>query len=278
MTQENPILAGVIGWPIGHTKSPRIHGYWLNKHKINGYYTPLAIRPENFESAVRSLRKLGFRGANVTIPYKETIFNMASSISDRAALIGAANTLVFGDDGSIRADNTDGIGFRENIRQYAPDWRGANGPALVLGAGGASRAVISALLDDGAPEVRVSNRTRHKAEILKDQFGAKVTVVDWAKVSEATDGTATIVNTTSLGMTGQPPLKIKLNAAPRTALVNDIVYAPVRTDLLVQAEEQNLRAVDGIGMLLHQAVPGFHAWFDIRPEVDSTLRDIVLQG
>jgi len=278
MKNDNPVLAGVIGWPIGHTKSPLIHTYWLQQHRIHGYYVPLAIRPENFEVGVRSLRKLGFRGANVTIPYKETIFNMASSISDRAALIGAANTLVFGEDGSIRADNTDGIGFRENIRQYAPDWRASLGPALVLGAGGASRAVVSALLDDGAPEVRIANRTRHKADILKDQFGAKVTVVDWAKSSEATDGTATIVNTTSLGMTGLPPLKIKLNAAPRTALVTDIVYSPLKTDLLVQAEEQNLRTVDGVGMLLHQAVPGFHAWFDIRPEVDSTLRDIVLRG
>jgi len=278
MKNDNPVLAGVIGWPIGHTKSPLIHTYWLQQHRIHGYYVPLAIRPENFEVGVRSLRKLGFRGANVTIPYKETIFNMASSISDRAALIGAANTLVFGEDGSIRADNTDGIGFRENIRQYAPDWRASLGPALVLGAGGASRAIVSALLDDGAPEVRIANRTRHKADILKDQFGAKVTVVDWAKSSEATDGTATIVNTTSLGMTGLPPLKIKLNAAPRTALVTDIVYSPLKTDLLVQAEEQNLRTVDGVGMLLHQAVPGFHAWFDIRPEVDSTLRDIVLRG
>lgn len=277
MSNNNPILAGVIGWPIGHTKSPRIHSYWLNQHGLNGYYVPLAIRPENFEVAVRSLRKLGFRGANVTIPYKETIFNMASSISDRAALIGAANTLVFGEDGSIRADNTDGIGFRENIRQYAPDWRGSNGPALVLGAGGASRAVVSALLDDGAPEVRIANRTRHKAEILKEQFGAKVTVVEWTKASDATDGAATIVNTTSLGMEGQQPLKINLNPAPKTALVTDIVYTPVKTDLLVQADEQNLRTVDGVGMLLHQAVPGFHAWFDVKPEVDSALRELVLR-
>ncbi len=276
MSTENPTLAGVIGWPIGHSKSPLIHNYWIKKHNVNGYYVPIGLRPENFESGVRSLRKLGFRGANVTIPYKETIFNMASSISDRAALIGAANTLVFGEDGSIRADNTDGIGFRENIRHYAPDWRASNGPALVLGAGGASRAIVSALLDDGAPEVRLANRTRHKAEILKDQFGAKVTVVDWNKASDATDGAATIVNTTSLGMDGQPPLKIRLNAAPATALVTDIVYTPVMTELLQHAQEQNLRTVDGVGMLLHQAVPGFHAWFDIRPEVDSQLRDIVL--
>lgn len=277
MSENNPVLAGVIGWPIGHTKSPLIHGYWLKQHNINGYYVPLAIRPENFENAVRSLRKLGFRGANVTIPYKETIFNMASSISDRAALIGAANTLVFGEDGSISADNTDGIGFMENIRQYAPDWRASSGPALVLGAGGASRAVVSALLADGAPEVRLTNRTRHKAEIIKDQFGAKVTVVEWTNASQAVDGAMTIVNTTSLGMTGQSPLKIRLDAAPRSALVTDIVYNPVKTDLLVQAEERGLRSVDGVGMLLHQAVPGFHAWFDIRPEVDTTLREIVLR-
>jgi len=197
------------------------------------------------------LPKLGFRGLNVTIPYKETILSLATSISDRAALIGAANTIVFGPEGSIRADNTDGVGFIQNIRAQAPDWKGSNGPAVVLGAGGASRAIVSALLADGVPEVRLTNRTRHRAEIFKDQFGAKITVVDWARASEAMDGAAIIVNATS-------------------------VYTPINTELLEQARSFGLRTVDGVGMLLHQAVPGFEYWFDIRPEVDDELRNIVL--
>ncbi len=276
MTTPTPILAAVIGSPIGHSKSPLIHGYWIKKHGLIGHYIPIEIRPENFESAIRSMPKLGFRGANITIPYKETILSIATSISDRAALIGAANTIVFGPDGSIRADNTDGIGFIENIRAHAPDWRGSNGPAVVLGAGGASRAIISALLADGAPEVRLSNRTRHRADMLKDQFGAKITVVDWARVSEAMDGAATVVNTTSLGMVGNQPLRVKLDNAPNFALVTDIVYTPVDTDFLQQARSFGLRTVDGVGMLLHQAVPGFEYWFDVRPEVDDDLRRVIL--
>ena len=276
MTSETPILAGVVGSPIGHSKSPLIHGHWIRKYGLNGYYIPIEIRPENFESAIRSMPKLGFRGLNVTIPYKETILSLATSISDRAALIGAANTIIFGSSGSIRADNTDGAGFIQNIKSQAPDWKGSNGPAVVLGAGGASRAIVSALLADGVPEVRLTNRTRHRAEMFKDQFGAKINVVEWARASDAMDGAATIVNTTSLGMTGNAPLRIKLDAAPPFALVNDIVYSPVNTDFLEQARSFGLRTVDGVGMLLHQAVPGFEYWFDTRPQVDDELRRIVL--
>lgn len=278
MTDASPALAAVIGWPIKHSKSPLIHGYWLYNYGIDGYYVPIGLRPENFESGIRSLPKLGFKGANITIPYKETILSMASSITDRAALIGAANTIVFREDGGIHADNTDGYGFIKNIRQNAPDWSASTGPCLVLGAGGASRAVVSSLLEDGAPEVRISNRTRHRAEILKDQFGAKITVVEWSKLRAGLADVATIVNTTSLGMEGQPPLSVRLEYAPRTALVSDIVYTPLKTELLLQAEEQGMRTVDGLGMLLHQAVPGFESWFDLRPEVDSTLRDMIARA
>lgn len=278
MTNEAPTLAAVIGWPIGHSRSPILHRYWLEKLGIAGYYIPVGLRPENFESAIRAMPKLGFKGANITIPYKETVLSLATSVSDRASLIGAANTIVFGNDGSIRADNTDGYGFLENIKQQTPDWKGSNGPAIVLGAGGASRAVVSALLSDGAPEVRISNRTKHRADMIKDQFGAKVKVVDWARVNEAFDGVATIVNTTSLGMVGNPELRVKLDAAPAYALVNDIVYTPIETDLLIQAKSHGLRTVDGVGMLLHQAVPGFESWFDHRPVVDDTVRNLVLNG
>ena len=278
MTDNSPPLAAVIGWPIGHSKSPIIHTHWLKMHGIPGHYIPIGLRPENFETGIRSLPKLGFKGANITIPYKETILSIAKSVSDRAALIGAANTIVFREDGGFHADNTDGYGFVQNLRQHAPDWSASLGPALVLGAGGASRAVISALLEDGAPEVRIANRTRHRADILKDQFGAKIRVFDWGRLGDAMPGVATIVNTTSLGMVGEPPLNVRLDHAPQTALVTDIVYNPLKTELLLQAESHGMRTVDGLGMLLHQAVPGFESWFDHRPVVDSTLRDLVIRG
>ena len=277
MSDASPPLAAVIGWPIGHTMSPVIHTYWLKQLGLNGYYIPIGLRPENFEASVKSLPKLGFHGANITIPYKETVLGMAKTVSDRAALIGAANTIVFREDGSFFADNTDGYGFLQNLRQQAPDWSAAQGAAVVFGAGGAARAVVSALLDDGAPEIRILNRTRHRAEIIKDQFGARVTVFDFAKYREALHGAATIVNTTSLGMAGQQPLNVRLEFAPRTALVTDIVYNPLKTDFLRQAEEGGMRTVDGLGMLLHQAVPGFESWFDYRPVVDDELRALVIE-
>ena len=278
MSIEIPPLAGVIGWPIGHSKSPVLHGHWLKRYGINGHYVPIGLRPENFEDGLRSLMALGFKGVNVTIPYKENVLSIATSVSDRAALIGAANTLIFRENGGIRADNTDGYGFIANIRQHAPDWDATAGAALVLGAGGASRAIVSSLLQEGAEEVRIANRTRHRADILKDQFGAKVVVVDWARINDATDGVGTLVNTTSLGMEGQPPLKIRLSGLPKSALVTDLVYAPLKTELLQSAEEFGLQTVDGLGMLLHQAVPGFEAWFDHRPTVDDDLRAAVLAG
>ena len=278
MTANAPPLAAVIGWPIGHSRSPLIHTHWLRTNGIAGHYIPIGLRPENFESGIRALPKLGFKGANITVPYKETILGMARSVSDRAALIGAANTIVFREDGAFYADNTDGYGFLQNLRQSAPDWSAAEGPAVVLGAGGAARAVVSALLEDGAPEVRIGNRTRHRADILKDQFGARVSVFDLARYRDALHGAATIVNTTSLGMTGQPPLNIRLEFAPRSALVTDIVYNPLRTDFLAQAEEQGMRTVDGLGMLFHQAVPGFESWFDHRPVVDDALRELVIRS
>jgi shikimate dehydrogenase len=278
MSTDAPRLAGVIGWPISHSKSPILHNFWLKKYKITGHYIPIGLAAEELEKGIEALADLGFKGANVTVPYKEKILSMASNITDRAALIGAANTIMFKPDGSFRADNTDGYGFLKNIKQFAPDWQGSNGPVVVIGAGGASRAVVSALLDDGASEVRISNRTRHRAEILKDQFGAKVNVVDWSKLNQALDGAATIVNTTSLGMTGQPELKIRIDAAPKTALVTDIVYNPIKTELLRAAEDYGMRVVDGVGMLLHQAVPGFENWFDHRPEVESDVRNAVLSA
>lgn len=276
MSEDRPILAAVIGWPISHSRSPLVHGHWLRRHGIAGYYVPIGLRPENFETGIRALPKLGFAGVNVTLPYKETVLNLASSISDRAALIGAANTISFRPDGSIHADNTDGYGFIENLQQAEPDWTPKTGPALVLGAGGAAKAIVSALLKAGAPELRIANRTRQRAQILAETYGAKVSVVDWNSASQAMSGAHTIVNTTALGMTGQAPLNVTLQHAPANALVTDIVYEPLITPFLEQARARGLRTVDGLGMLLHQAVPGFHHWFGVRPEVDGELRRAVL--
>ena len=269
-------LAGVLGWPIAHSRSPRLHRHWLARYGIEGDYITLGVEPRDFEAAFRALPLLGFRGVNVTIPHKETVLRLATKVSDRAALIGAANTITFREDGSIYADNTDGYGFLENLRAGAPGRKASEGPALVLGAGGASRAIVSALLSDGAPEIRLANRTRSRAEFLAGEFGGRVKVVDWLHMEDALDGVATVVNTTSLGMTGQPPLQISLKRAPKTALVNDIVYSPLMTPLLEEAQSRRMRWVDGIGMLLHQGRPGFEAWFGVAPEVDAELRAAVL--
>lgn len=271
-----PPLAGVIGFPIGHSKSPILHGYWLKKLGISGYYVPLSMSQADFVDALRSLPKLGFKGVNVTLPHKLSALSVADSVTDRAALIGAANTLTFRDDGSISADNTDGYGFIQNLRQNAPEWDARRGPALVLGAGGASRAIISSLLSAGVTELRLANRTRQRAEMLADQFGAKIEVIDWNRASDAMDGVLTIVNTTSLGMTGQPELPVVLDAAPSDALVTDLVYTPIITKFLAAAEVRGLKTVDGLGMLLHQGVPGFELWFGQRPEVDEGLRQAIL--
>jgi shikimate dehydrogenase len=276
MTPERIPLAGVVGWPIAHSKSPRIHGYWLKKYGLQGHYVPVGIRLQEFETALRSMPKLGFVGVNVTIPYKETVLAMASSVSDRAALIGAANTISFTADGGIYADNTDGIGFINNLRQEQPVWNPAAGVAVVLGAGGAARAVISSLLNEGAPKVVLANRTRMRAETLQEHFGGRVEVRNWNEAPEIIADAATIVNTTSLGMVGQPKLEFSLKNAAAGSLVTDIVYSPLKTDLLLQAEQRGLMAVDGLGMLLHQAVPGFQQWFGTEPEVDADLRETVL--
>lgn len=276
MTQNSPPLAGVVGWPIAHSRSPALHGHWLQRYGIEGYYIPIGLRPQDFENGIRSLPRLGFHGINLTIPYKESILAMADTISDRASLIGAANTITFREEGVIHADNTDGNGFLESVRAAAPEFRGEAGPALVIGAGGAARAIVSALLSAGVPEVRIANRTRQKAEMLKEHFGGRIVQVDWERAADAASGAQIIVNTTALGMTGKPPLQMSLDAAPAGALVVDIVYNPLETEFLARARARGLTAIDGLGMLLHQAVPGFESWFGHKPEVDEALRRAVL--
>lgn len=269
-------LAGVIGDPISHSLSPRLHGHWLQRYGLKGHYVPLHITHTHLAEALRILPDMGFVGVNVTIPHKEYVLSLATTVTDRAALIGAANTLTFMGDGRIQADNTDGQGFVANIRQALPGWTAAVGPALVLGSGGAAKAIVSALISDGAPQVFVANRTRARAEALKDQFGARIEPVDWTHVSDLVGDAALIVNTTSLGMTGQPPLPLDLSRLSPPTVVTDIVYAPLETDLLRQARAMGCEAIDGLGMLLHQAVPGFERWFGYTPLVDDDLRQAVL--
>lgn len=271
-------LAGVIGSPIAHSKSPKLHGYWLSKYGIEGHYVPLDIGTDDLDDAIRMLPKIGFVGVNVTIPHKERILSIADIVTDRAALIGAANTLIFRKDGKIHADNTDGFGFVENIRQSQPTWNAAAGPAAVFGAGGAARAVLVALLEVGVPEIRLSNRTRSRAEALRNEFGNKITVVDWVKAGNMLDGAATVVNASSLGMDGKGEFRVPLDALSPSTLVTDIVYTPLKTRLLETAEDRGCLTVDGLGMLLHQAVPGFERWFGVRPEVDEDLHQIVLSS
>lgn len=269
-------LAGVAGSPIAHSRSPILHNYWLNRYGIKGHYIPLDIAQADLGDALRMLPKLGFVGLNVTIPHKETVLRLADIVTDRAALIGAANTLIFRADGKVHADNTDGSGFIANLRQNAPDWDPKAGPAMVFGAGGAARAIVAALIEVGVPEIRLTNRTRARAEALRADFGAKIKVMDWVQSAHALDDVVTVVNTTSLGMIGKPEFNVNLAELNPKALVNDLVYTPIQTEFLTAAAARGCKTVDGLGMLLHQAAPGFERWFGHRPEVDEQTRDTVM--
>ena len=269
-------LAGVIGSPVAHSRSPLLHGFWLRRYGIAGHYIPMDIAQADLADALRMLPKLGFVGCNVTIPHKEAVLQLADVVSDRAALIGAANTLIFRKDGKIQADNTDGAGFMANLRQNAPRWNPAAGPAAVLGAGGAARAVVAALIEVGVPEIRIANRSRPRADALRQDFGAKLHVYEWTDAARMIDGAATVVNTTALGMVGKPELNIPLDTLSPSALVTDLVYTPLQTGFLRAAEARGCTVVDGLGMLLHQGAPGFERWFGVRPEVDEATRAAVL--
>jgi len=271
-------LAGIMGWPVAHSLSPRLHGHWLRRYGIDGAYVPLPVPPERLEQALRALPALGFAGVNLTIPHKEPAVSLMNRLSPAAARIGAVNTVVVEPDGSLSGDNTDGFGFIAALSESWVGWRAEAGPAVLLGAGGAARAVAVALLDAGAPEVRLLNRTPERARTLAGELGGPIYAVEWAERSAALDGAALLVNTTSLGMRGQPPLVLALDALPRTALVTDVVYTPLITALLAVARARGNPVVDGLGMLLHQARPGFRAWFGVDPVVDDDLRAAVLAG
>ena len=270
-TSTRPRAACLIGWPAAHSRSPLIHHYWLRKLGIEGGYNIEAVPPEGFAEFILHLSSHGFVGANVTIPHKERALAL-SAPDDRARAVGAANTLWY-DGGQLCSTNTDVEGFVNNLDASAPGWDGAN-DALVLGAGGSSRAVVFGLLDRGIKHVHLVNRTIDRARALADQFGA-VHPVAWDAIGDLLPRVGLLVNTTSLGMRGQPPLEIDIGRLPSNAVVADLVYVPLRTPLLSAAEERGLRSADGLGMLLHQAVRGFELWFGQRPDVTPELRALV---
>jgi len=262
-------LAGILGWPVAHSRSPLLHGHWIARHGLDAAYLPLPVRAHAFPAAVRALASLGFRGANVTLPHKEAAFALCDARTPRAERAGAVNTLVFGEGGRVTGDCTDGWGFLRSLGGVPV----ARGPAVVLGAGGAARAVAAALLDEGCPRVTLVNRSVPRAEALARALGGPVEVAVMG--AGPLEGCALLVNATSLGMRGQPPLEFDLAPLPPDAVVADIVYVPLETPLLAAARARGLRAVDGLGMLLHQARPGFEAWFGILPEADEALRRVV---
>jgi shikimate dehydrogenase len=268
--------AGVIGNPVSHSLSPKLHGHWLQRYGIDGSYDALQVTEDALQRTLRSLPDQGYVGVNVTLPHKVAVLQIADQLTDRATLIGAANTLTFKNDGRIFADNTDGYGFLENLRQGAPGWDAKAGPAVVFGAGGAARAVIVSLIEAGAPEIILTNRTRPKAEALRADFGARIRIVDWVQAGTVLPDAATVVNTTSLGMTGGQEFRVPLDGLRSGTVVTDIVYTPLRTKFLDAAADKGCVTVDGLGMLLHQGVPGFERWFGKRPEVDDDLRRAVL--
>ncbi len=269
-------LAGVIGWPVSHSRSPRLHGYWLEHYGIDGAYIPLAVDPDDLSSVLRLLPAMGFAGVNITIPHKEAALGAVDEVDAASARIGAVNTVTIGRDGRLFGSNTDGFGFLENLRAAVPGWSADRGPAVVLGAGGAARSIVVALLDADVRELRLLNRTRARADKLATLGRSRIHVYDWDDQQQALDRAALLINSTSLGMSGQPTLDLPLDRLAPGAVVNDIVYVPLKTDLLAQATAAGYTAVDGLGMLLHQARPGFEAWFGRRPAVTDTLRAFVL--
>lgn len=268
-------MSGVMGWPVGHSRSPALHGHWLARHGIAGTYVPLPVQPEHLEQALRALPVLGFAGCNLTVPHKEAAFRIVDHVDRAAARLRAVNTVIVRPDGTLEGRNTDGEGFLKHLEASAPAWR-PDRPVLVLGAGGAARAVVGTLADAGVPEIRIANRTDARAASLAEEFGTPLRPWPWAKREDGLTGCGLVVNTTQLGMVGWPELELALDRLPGDGVVYDIVYTPLETPLLAEARQRGLTTVDGLGMLLHQARAGFAAWFGVDPTVDEALRQAVL--
>jgi shikimate dehydrogenase len=272
---EKFLMAGVMGWPVMHSRSPRIHNYWLGKHGLAGTYVPIAVKADGLRAALRALPALGFAGCNLTIPHKEAALEIVDRVDPKARRIGAINCVVVASDDSLDGFNYDGFGYIQGILEEHPSWRADAGPIAVIGAGGGARAVLVSLIDQGAREIRLINRSPERAQALAKEFGPPVAAVAWDDRHVALDGAAMLVNTTSQGMAGQPPLNLALDTLPASALVSDIIYIPRETPLLAAARRRGNRTVNGLGMLLHQARPAFHAWFGVMPEVTAELRAMI---
>jgi shikimate dehydrogenase len=272
-------LAGIMGWPVSHSRSPALHNFWIEENGVDGAYVPLPVKPEHLERALRALPALGFRGCNLTIPHKQTALSIVDRVEPLARRVGAVNTIIVSADGSLEGRNTDVYGFRESLQEAAPDWHPGAGPAVILGAGGAARAVVAALIEAKTGEIHLVNRTLERAEKLARDLAdptVRIAVRPWSEREMPLKGAGLLINTTSLGMTGEPELDMKLDSLPLSAVVVDIVYVPLETTLLAAARRRGNRVVDGLGMLLHQGRPGFEAWFGTPVRVTRDLRAAVL--
>jgi shikimate dehydrogenase len=269
------LLAGVMGSPVMHSRSPMLHNYWLKQHGLAGAYLPLAVKAEGLRVALRALPALGFAGCNLTIPHKEAALAIVDKVDPVARRIGAVNCVVVAPDGSLAGENHDAFGYVASVREAQPAWRADAGAIVVIGAGGGARAVLVSLIDAGAREIRLINRTRARGEALARELGGPIRALGWDARAGALDGAVMLINTTNQGMVGEPPLDLALDRLPATALVSDIVYIPRETPLLAAARKRGNPTVNGLGMLLHQARPAFRAWFGIMPEVTSELRAMI---
>jgi shikimate dehydrogenase len=266
------LLAGVMGWPVMHSRSPMMHNYWFKTHNLAGTYLPLAVEPDGIGPALKALHALGFAGCNLTIPHKETAMAFMDEIDETAKRIGAISCVVVRKDGSLKGSNNDGYGYINSILEDVPDWKADAGPVVIMGAGGGARAVSLSLADRGAKDIRIINRSPERAQGLAREFGAPMTAVAWDDRHAALEDAAMVVNTTSQGMVGQSALDLSLAKLPKHALVSDIVYIPKETPLLKEARERGNKTVNGLGMLLHQGRPAFRDWFGIEPKVTPELR------
>lgn len=275
MPADRFLLACVMGWPISHSRSPLLHNYWFKRHGLAGTYVPVAVRPENLAGALRGLHPLGFAGCNLTIPLKQHAMKIVDEVDVTARRIGAISCVIVRSDGSLAGTNNDWYGFIHNLKQTWPRWRASAGPAVVLGAGGGARAVCYGLMEQGAKEIRLVNRTLARAQAVAAEFGGPIKVLPWESRNEALEGAAMVVNATSQGMTGQPALDVRLDKLPKTALAADIIYAPLETPFLAAARKRGNRTVNGLGMLLHQGRPAWKAWFGIETKVTPELRKLL---
>jgi shikimate dehydrogenase len=264
-------IAGLLGWPVAHSRSPLIHNHWIERHGLLGRYVLFAVPPDDLPAAVKGLAALRLRGCNVTTPHKQAVMPLLDDVDPLATAIGAVNTIVVGDDGSLRGFNNDGNGFVQSVRDTRPGWRPDTGPVTIIGAGGAARAIIASLAAQGAREIRVVNRTYERAKALKDRLGAPVVALNWDDRASAIDDVALLVNATNQGMAGQPPLDLDLARLSATAIVGDVIYVPRETPLLHAARLRGNPTLNGLGMLLNQARPAFEAWFGVLPDVTPAL-------